>query len=64
MPNEWFWTNGHIGWPFFSFVAYTLVIFLVADLAWRLLVVSTRWLAAVIALIWLVGATAIWLGWW
>jgi hypothetical protein len=64
MVEEWLWSDGHIGWAFFVLVVYTIGMFLIADLAWRLLVVSTRWLAAALALIWLIGAAAIWLGWW
>lgn len=56
---DWFWHDGHLSWPLFAVLVYTSLIVLGADLVWRTTSGSTRKLALLVALVWLLGVVSI-----
>lgn len=56
----WLWHDGHLAWPLFALVVYTVVVLLAADFAWRVVVVSIRLLAPAVVVLWMLGAMLLW----
>jgi hypothetical protein len=46
--KRWFWCNGRFGWPLVGTVLFLSVGLLAADFAWRVLVMPSETLAAVV----------------
>lgn len=49
------WSGGHIGWPLFGIVVFTMLAILAADLVWRVVRIPIRRLLACAAAIWIAG---------
>lgn len=56
---QFFWAAGHIGWPFFAIIVFSVLCFLAIDIAWRTIHLSFVKLAMSAALPWLVGVVVI-----
>ncbi|KEZ77881.1 hypothetical protein [Salinisphaera hydrothermalis] len=54
MP-DWFFINGHLGWPLFTVMAYSGFGMLVADYVWRRVTMPAKWLFTGLLGIWLLG---------
>lgn len=60
---SFFWSSGHIGWPFFSIVVFSVLSLLSGDIAWRVTQISSRKFLSIAAIVWVSGVTgliAIW----
>ena len=57
--TSFFWSSGHIGWPFFSIVVFSVLCLLATDVVWRVISTSSRKLLATGAMIWALGVTAL-----
>ncbi|WEN15369.1 hypothetical protein PY254_01425 [Rhodanobacter sp. AS-Z3] len=57
--TTFFWSAGHFGWLFFGIVVFSILCLLAADVAWRLVSMSSRKLLAITALVWAAGVTAL-----
>lgn len=55
----WLWQEGHIAWPLFGLIAWTLALLLSSDFAWRMLVMPIRWLALCAVGAWIIGAAIV-----
>lgn len=60
--KEIFWDSGHLGWGIFALVVFSGLWLLFADLGWRLLVMKSRRLLALLGMGWLIGVMVILLG--
>ena len=56
--TQWFWCNGRFGWPFVAAVVFSSLVLLVADFAWRVLVVPAETLAAAVLAVCIVIAVS------
>jgi hypothetical protein len=62
--SVFFWTDGHLGWGFFSLLVFTALWCLVADLFWRAKNIRfARFLSMAVAA-WAAGSALIVLGCW
>lgn len=52
---DFFWSEGHIGWPLFSIVVFTILCLVVTDVVWRVVRMSFRNLLICAVLVWIVG---------
>jgi hypothetical protein len=52
---HWLAGNGYLGWRLFTAIVFTLVVFLLADYAWRIVRVRFFWLGGVAAILWVAG---------
>lgn len=52
---SFFWSDGHIGWPLFGIVLFTVLALLVTDVVWRLVRISFRRLLICAGVIWILG---------
>ncbi len=57
--TSFFWSSGHMGWPFFSIVVFSILCLLATDAAWRVISTSSRKLLSVAGMIWAVGVTVL-----
>ena len=57
--TSFFWSAGHIGWPFFGILVFSVVCLLVTDLVWRVISTSAPKLLSIAALVWTAGVTAL-----
>lgn len=57
--TAFFWSSGHIGWPFFNLVVFSILCLLTTDLVWR--IASIRWwrLLLVAIVVWMAGVAAL-----
>jgi hypothetical protein len=60
--NAFFWTDGHLGWSFFSLLVFAGLWLLLADLVWRLKAISIGRLAVALVIGWLIGVGLIFVG--
>lgn len=60
--NGFFWVSGHLGWGIFVLVIFTGLLWLLADLVWRLTRVGIKQLAAAMLIGWIIGFGLILLG--
>ncbi|HKZ10780.1 MAG TPA: hypothetical protein VJL61_08740 [Rhodanobacteraceae bacterium] len=57
--TSFFWSQGHLGWPFFGVLVYSVLCLLAGDIVWRLTPAPFRKIFAVMAVIWVAGAVAL-----
>ena len=57
--GEMFWAQGHLTWPFFAVIVFSLLLVLTADIVWRLIQLSAKTLAAGALLVWVAGLAVI-----
>jgi hypothetical protein len=50
-----FWSSGHIGWPLFAVIVFSVLILLATDIVWRMLRIQVRRLLCLTALFWVIG---------
>ena len=53
--SPFFWSAGHIGWPLFGIVVFTMLVLLVTDVAWRLVQIPFRRLLICAGAVWVAG---------
>jgi hypothetical protein len=54
-----FWSQGHLGWPFFGVLVYSVLCLLAGDIVWRLTPAPFRKILGVMALVWAAGVVAL-----
>ncbi len=57
--TSFFWSSGHLGWPFFGIAVFSSVCLLVTDIVWRVVPTSSRKLLSTAATVWVVGVVAL-----
>jgi len=53
--TSFFWSQGHLGWPLFGVLVYSVLFLLAGDIVWRLTPAPFRKILAVMALVWAAG---------
>lgn len=56
---SFFWSGGHIGWPLFAIIVFSVCCLVVADIVWRVTRFPFRRLLLAAATAWAVGAAAV-----
>lgn len=57
--TAFFWASGHIGWPFFGIVVFSVLCLLTKDIAWRVVPTSSRKFLLIAAIVWAAGVAAL-----
>lgn len=52
---DFFWSEGHVGWPLFGIIVFSVLCLLVTDVVWRLVQIAYCKLLVCVVLVWLVG---------
>lgn len=53
------WSSGHIGWPLFGVVVFSVLCLLATDIVWRVVSVSSHKLLLLAAVVWTAGVGAL-----
>ena len=57
--KELLWSQGHVAWPLFSILVFSMLSLLLTDYIWRIMKIS-RWVLGVSSLVvWLAGVVLI-----
>lgn len=57
--KSFFWLHGHIGWPFFGVLVYSVLCLVASDIVWRVTPVPFRRILSTVAIIWTAGVAAL-----
>lgn len=50
--TSFFWSAGHLAWPFFGIIIFSVLCLVVTDIVWRTVPTSVHKLLAVVAVVW------------
>lgn len=57
--TSFFWSAGHISWPFFGIVVFSVLCLLATDIVWREVPTSSRKLLSTVSIVWVAGVAAL-----
>lgn len=57
--TRFFWSAGHIGWPLFGLIVFSVLCLLTVDVIWRALKVSFRKLLIGAIVVWVIGVAGL-----
>lgn len=57
--SDFVWSAGHIGWPLFSIIVFSVLWLIATDVVWRIVRISFRNLLIRAVLAWMIGVAVV-----